>query len=483
MKKFVTLSATLLTLSLSSILAETQSTISDQTDVSVTAYNNNIALVRDRRKLELVDGVQELTFMDVAQQIRPETVSMRSLTEPGSIQVLEQNYEFDLISPDKILEKYLGKDVKLRNFSKDSTFHEVAAKLISLNGGAIYKVGDEIHLNHPGSVVLPEIPENLIAKPSLVWLLDNKQPQQDLVVTYITGGIYWKADYIAYLNRNDSELDIIGHVTLTNQSGTSYNNALLKLVAGDVHQAQAGGHHKMNHQFAARAMMAGESMQEESFGDYHLYKLPRRTTIKDNQTKQVHLLSGHQIQTQKVYEYRGQPCYYPHAGTMQNQKVGVFLKFKNTLENHLGLPLPAGTMRVYQEDSESMAQLVGEDSITHTPKDEEVTIKLGNAFDIVAERTQKEFTSLPHNGSKSTHEIVIRNHKETDVTVNVLEQIGGNATIKNATIVTVNVLEHIGANTKNSCDFNQVDAFNVSFPVTVPHNGKTVLTYTVEVRP
>jgi hypothetical protein len=453
-------------LTLSSFLGAAQSTVSDQTDVSVTAYNNNIALVRDRRKLELIDGVQELTFMDVAQQIRPETVSIRSLTEPGSVQVLEQNYEFDLISPDKILEKYVGKDVKLRNFSKDSTFHEVAAKLISLNGGAIYKVGDEIHLNHPGSVVLPEIPENLIAKPSLVWLLDNKHLQQDLVVTYITGGIQWNADYIVNLNRNDSELDIVGRVTLTNQSGTSYNNALLKLVAGDVHRASAGGHHNKMHLEFARASMAADSMQQESFGDYHLYKLPRRTTIKDNQTKQVHLLSGHGINAKKVYEYHGQVCHYHHAGTMKNQKVGVFLKFKNSEENHLGLPLPAGVIRVYQEDSEGMAQFAGEDSIDHTPKDEEITIKLGNAFDIVVERTQKEFASLPHNGNRSSYEVVIRNHKETDVTVNVLEHLGANATI-----------------TKNSSGFNQVDAFNVSFPITVPRNGKAVVTYTVEVRP
>jgi hypothetical protein len=465
MKRLMLLPLTAFLISAHLVTSTAQSTLSDQTEVAVTAYNNNIALVRDRRKLSLDTGIHELTFMDVAQHIRPETVSLRSLSEAGSLHVLEQNYEFDLISPSKLLEKYLGKKVKLHNFSEDINFKEVDAELISLNGGAIYKVGDQIHLNHPGSVILPEIPANLIAKPSLVWLLDNKLPQQDIAVTYITGGIRWNADYVITLDRSDTLLDIEGYVTLHNQSGTSYNNAQLKLIAGDVHRAPTGGGQEM-HKFARAAMMSNaDSMQQEAFGDFHLYKLPRRTTIKDNQSKQVYLLSAQGVQAHKEYEYRGQPLYYHHA-PLKNQKVGVYLKFKNSETNHLGLPLPAGVIRVYQEDSEGALQFAGEDSIAHTPKDEEVTIQLGNAFDIVAERTQTDYQGFGNNGHKAGYEIKIRNHKDSAVTVNVIESFGNNWEIL-----------------KSSHQYTKRDAFTAAFPIAVPANGETVLTYRVEVRP
>ena len=256
-----------------------ETALKDQTDVAVTVYNNNLALVRDRRKIELGTGETRLTFMDVAEQIRPETVSLRSVAKPGSIRIVEQNYEYDLMSPEKLMEKYVGKKVKLQNFSKDLTVESVEAELLSLNNGPVYKVGGEIYLGYPGNVVLPEVPENLIAKPSLIWLIDNDQGKQEVEATYLTGGISWKADYVVRMSKDEKKADIDAWVTLDNQSGAAYTNAQLKLVAGEVNivprspvpMAAAG---------RMQLAKAEANMVEESFAEYHLYTLPRRTTIK-----------------------------------------------------------------------------------------------------------------------------------------------------------------------------------------------------------
>lgn len=468
MNKIAILSILLFTQPLTSLIGEpSQSTITDQIDVAVTAYNSDIALVRDRRKLALESGIQSLTFMDVAQLIKPETVNLRSLTEPHSINILEQNYEYDLLSPHKILEKYVGKTVKLRNFSNEYTFKETDAELMSLNDGPIYKVGNQIHLNHPGSVVLPEIPENLIAKPSLVMLLENKsaEPIQDIAVTYITGGIRWAAHYVLHLDRDDTTFDLKGYVALTNQSGTSYNNASLKLIAGDVHRAPQPNNYSMHQKMARAAFAGGESMHQETFGDFHLYALPRRTTIKDQQTKQIQLLAATGARAQKVYEFRGQTINHYMPDAQKNQKVGVYLKFKNSEDNHIGLPLPAGTIRVYQEDSEGMEQFAGEDAIVHTPKDEEVALKLGDAFDIVGEKTQTKYSQLSQNNYRSSYFITLRNHKDADVTVHVIESLGNNGHILEA-----------------SREYSRLDSSTISFPIDIPHNGTSTLTYTVEVK-
>ncbi len=449
-------------------VASAETTIKDQTDVAVTIYNNDLALVRDRRKIKLLPGEQSLKFMDVAEKIRPETVSLKSLSSPGSIAILEQNYAYDLMSPNKLLEKYVGKQVRLVNLSTEIGFSQVDADLLSVNEGPVYQVGRDIYLGHPGQVVLPEIPENLIAKPTLVWILQNNGTDQDVEVTYLTGGIAWNADYVVTLDKSETKMDIEGWVTLNNQSGAQYSNAQMKVVAGEVNvvprpmmeKADMAGARMM------QAMAAPPPMREESFAEYHLYTLPRRTTIKQNESKQVSLLTAAGIGVSKVYEYRGNESFYSQPMPPQMaEKVGVFMKFMNKEENHLGMPLPAGVMRVYQEDSEKMLQFAGEDSIKHTPKDEEVRLRLGNAFDVVGERTQTDFQRISDRVFETAFEIKIRNHKETNVSVDVVEPMTEDWEILD-----------------KSHEFVRKDARTAVFSLAVPKDGETVLKYRVRVK-
>ncbi|MCC6697328.1 MAG: DUF4139 domain-containing protein [Candidatus Hydrogenedentes bacterium] len=448
-------------------LAGVSSTLADQTDVAVTAYNNGLALVRDTRKVALPTGELSLQFMDVAQQIRPETVSLQSASAPGSVGILEQNYEYDLISPSKLMEKYVGKQVWLQNFHNDIKLGRTEADLLSTNEGPVYKVGNEIYLGFPGNVVLPEIPENLIAKPSLIWMLSNEQAEQTLEVTYLTNGVSWQADYVVTLAKNDASLDLAGWVTMNNQSGATYTNAQLKLVAGDVNVVQPPAEvFYAGTALSNRAEQGGQMPKQEAFAEYHLYTIPRRTTIKQNQSKQLALLNGTGVQCVKKYEYRGQEYFYsqqiPPTG---EEHVGVFLEFENEEANHLGIPLPAGVMRVYQEDSEGMLQFAGEDRIEHTPKDETVTLRMGDAFDIIGERVQTDYKVLGPRTHESAYEVTIRNHKEEDVVVDIVEPMPGDWRILTT-----------------SQEFEKKDAHTAIFHMAVPKDGEVKVTYRARVR-
>jgi hypothetical protein len=452
------------------VCADTPSAISteaDQKDVAITVYNNGLALVRDTRDVKLPNGEASLQFMDVAQQIQPATVGLRSTSAPGTVAILEQNYEFDLISPSKLMEKFVGKRVKLINFSNEVNFEQMEAELLSVNEGPIYKVNNEIYLGYPGNVVLPEVPENLIAKPSLIWLLANQGTDQTLQVTYLTNGISWSADYVVTLAKDEKKLDVSGWVTMNNECGATFANAQLKLVAGDVNIAQPPPvvMEKLMRGVAAEPM-APPMPQEEAFAEYHLYTMPRRTTIKQNQSKQLALLTGSGVQCAKKYEYRGQMHFYSQPiGRLPEEKVGVFLEFENKEAKGLGIPLPAGVMRIYQEDSEGMLQFSGEDRIKHTPKDEKITLKLGNAFDIVAERVQTDFKQLADRLTESSFEITIRNHKELDVSVDIVEPMSSDWQIVTSSI-----------------PHKKKDAQTAIFTVPVPKDGETKLTYTARVK-
>jgi len=443
-----------------------ESTVADQTDVAVTIYNNNLALVRDRRKTVLMPGEITLRFADVSQQIKPETVSLRSLTEPDALRIIEQNYEFDLMSPAKLMEKYVGKDVRLVNFSTEIGFNEKEAKLLSVNEGPIYQIDGDIYLGHPGNVALPEIPANLIAKPSLIWLLQNDGTDHDVEVSYLTGGLGWQADYVLTLNREETLMDVEGWVTLTNSSGAQYTNAMLKVVAGEVNVVPQVEERVRRGGGAMMKAAAADGMREETFAEYHLYTLPRRTTIKQNESKQVSLLGASGVGVTKIYELRGNEGYYMQRIPPQpEQSVAVFLKFANKQENQLGMPLPGGVMRVYQEDQEGMLQFAGEDRIKHTPKDEDVKLKLGNAFDVVGERIQTDWSRIADRVFESEYKITLRNHKQQDIQVDVVEPMTGDWRILS-----------------KSHEFVKRDSRTAVFTVPVPKDGETVVTYRVQVR-
>ncbi len=404
------------------------STLKDQQNVAITIYNSNVGLVKDTRIIELKPGVLELKFMDVAAKIDPTTVHIKSLINGSSLNVLEQNYEYDLLNPQKLLEKFVGQKVQLATINPETKKEEIVeATLLSTQGGNIFQIGDKIHIGHPGRILLSRIPENLIPQPTLVWMLENRLSKpQKLEASYLTSGINWKADYVAVLNKLDTLTDLTGWVTIDNRSGGTYQDALLKLVAGDIHRVQ--GEMKMD---LARPMTAAKEaspqFKEESFFEYHLYTLDRRTTIKDNQTKQMTLLDANQIPLKKLFIFSGSPQYYYYQMEQgsNKQKIGVFLELENSKKNNLGMPLPKGTIRVYKEDQDGSLQFVGEDRIDHTPKDEKFKIKIGEAFDVVGERVQTDYKRLGRNLFEVGFEVSLRNHKDEDIKVFVEEPIPG----------------------------------------------------------
>jgi hypothetical protein len=405
------------------------STLKDQQDVAVTIYNSNIGLVKDTRLIDLRPGVHELKFMDVAGKIDPTTVHIKSIINGSSLNVLEQNYEYDLLSPQKLLEKFVGQKVQLATINPETKKEEIVeATLLSTQGGNIFQIGDKIHIGHHGRILLSKIPENLIPQPTLVWMLENRLSKpQKLEASYLTSGINWKADYVAVLNKLDTLTDLTGWVTIDNRSGAHYQNALLKLVAGDIHRVQGEMRMDYARPMAAAKEAASPQFKEESFFEYHLYTLDRRTTIKDNQTKQMTLLDANQVPLKKLFIFSGSPQYYYYQMDQgsNKQKIGVFLELENTKKNNLGIPLPKGTIRVYKEDKDGSLQFVGEDRIDHTPKDEKFKIKIGEAFDVVGERVQTDYKRLGRNLFEVAFEVSLRNHKNEDIKVFVEEPIPG----------------------------------------------------------
>ncbi|MBF0384480.1 MAG: DUF4139 domain-containing protein [Candidatus Omnitrophica bacterium] len=448
-----------------------KTTLDDQTDVEVTVYNSNLGLVKDTRSVSLppAEG-KELRFMDVAAYINPATVHVKSLNAADSFSVWEQNYEYDLISDSKLLDKFVGKKIKLieKNQYQDTT-KTIEATLLSNNSGQIYQIDKEIYLGYPGMRVLPEIPENLIAKPTLMWLYSSKEDlKHDLQVSYLTDNISWKADYILVVDKEDKSADLSGWVTIDNKSGTIYEKAKLKLVAGEVNQVSPIRMKKAN-VFERQEQMdgfGGSQFVEKGLFEYHLYDLQRRTTIKDNQTKQISLLEANNVSVTKEMLLIGQESFYMsrYQGKIPKQAINVYIKFKNEEKNKLGMPLPAGIMRLYKKDQEESLQFVGEDKIEHTPKDEEIKLLVGEAFDVVAERVQTDFKQITTRMYESSWEITLRNHKEEDVTIGVVEPLHGNWNI-----------------VFSSLPFEKKDAFTVQFNAAVPKNGEVKVNYTVRV--
>jgi hypothetical protein len=442
-----------------------QSSANDRQSVAITVYNQNFGLVREVRDVTLSRGQVALEFGDVASTIQPETVHIRP-QRAGALSVLEQNYQYDLLNPQKLLEKYVGRTVTVYRYNERTGRDEpFEAEVLSVNQGPILRIGDEITFNFPGRFSFPEIPENLIAKPTLVWLLDSQEARQEVEVSYLAGGLNWKADYVFVINEDDTQGDLTGWVTLTNQSGASYENAELKLVAGDVQRvADKVGRAPMQME-AMRAAEAG--FQEESFFEYHLYTLQRPTTLRNNEQKQVTLLEAAGVGVQKRLLFYGQPYYYRgnYGQVMANQKVGVYLDFQNSEEHNLGMPLPKGVVRVYKADRSGAQQFIGEDQIDHTPRDERVRIKMGEAFDVVGDRRQMEYRVVSSCVSESSWEIELRNHKDESADVQVWEPVGGDWEILTS-----------------SHEPTRVDSRTFTFTVQIPARGAVTIEYRVRVR-
>jgi len=449
-------------------------TLDDQVDLALTIYNSNIALVRDVRQLSFPSGVFDLRFMDIAATVNPATVHFRSLTEPGRVGVLEQNYQYDLLDPNKLLQKYVGREVTLvrvRQENGSTKYDEVKATLLAFNNGPVWKIGNEIVTGmYADQMKFPELPENLHSRPTLVWMLENRGgPKHKVEASYLAGNLGWNADYVLTVSRDDKLADLDGWVTVTNTSGTTYKNTRLQLVAGDLHRIQQGySRGRMEAKAVAMEMAARADMAQESFSEYHLYTLGRRTTIANNETKQVSMLAGTGVPIEKVFVVDGQNFYYHNQqspGSPIKDKVAVYYKFKNDEKSGLGMPMPMGNVRVYQQDSKGGVQFVGEDRIDHTPKDETLTLQIGTAFDIVCERKQTDYKHLGGRLYEMEFEITLRNHKETPIVVDVNEPIGGDWTMVEST--------H---------KFTKTAAWAANFKVPVEKDGTAVLKYRIRAR-
>jgi hypothetical protein len=452
-----------------------ETTMSDQTDLAVTVYNSNVALVRDTRNLSLPSGDFQLRFMDIAATVNPATVHIRSLADADKLNVLEQDYEYDLLDANKMLDKFVGKEVTLvRAVQKSGSteWEETKATLLANNnGGPVWKIGNDIVTGmQPNGYRFSALPDNLYSRPTLVWMLSNTGArQQKIEASYLANSMSWNADYVMTVARDDNAAGLDGWVTLVNNAGTAFRNAQLQLVAGDLNRvAPLRDVEQFGIQTNSRAMAAAPPMTQESFSEYHLYTLTRRTTINDKESKQVSLLRASNFPVEKHFVVNGQSYYYQRAmnpGAPAKDPVMVYYHFKNEEKTGLGMPLPAGTVRVYQADSHGGVLFIGEDRIAHTPKDESLDIHVGNAFDIVAERKQTDYKTISNRVHEMEYEITLRNHKDTPITVEVNEPIGGDWEML-----------------KSSFPSTKTAAFAAQFKVPVAKDGTAVLTYRVRVQ-
>jgi hypothetical protein len=453
--------------------ADQSTSLTDQTDLNLTVYNSNIALIRDVRQVNLPAGSFRLKLMDIAATVNPATVHFRSLSDAEKLSVMEQNYEYDLLEPAKLLHKYVGKEVTLVHSYQDNgtTKHEeIKATLLSDNNGQVWKIGNDIVTGgYAESFRFPEVPANLYDRPTLLMSLENTGARkQQIEASYLANGLSWNADYVLTVGRDDKAADLDGWVTLGNNSGTAFHNARLQLVAGDLNRVASPAAPMAMKARAMDMTTAGAAQfQQESFSEYHLYTLGRRTSVEDKESKQISLLQGSGIPVEKVFVVNGQNYYYRSAqapGAPIKDPVMVYYKFKNQESSSLGMPLPAGNLRVYQKDSKGGLLFIGEDRIEHTPKDETVTVHIGNAFDVVAERKQTDFKKIDTHTYEMEYEITLRNHKDSAITVQVNEPIGGSWEL---------------ISSSPNAKFTKTAAFAAQFLVPVEKNGASVLKYRV----
>jgi hypothetical protein len=427
---------------------------SEVKDVALTVYNGDLALIKEVRDLSLDSGTQVVTLENVSGQLRPETVH---LDTPGNlgVQILEQNYDYDLVSTDKLLERFIGKQITLVNDANNTV---IMGTLLSVVGGLVIQSEGQILLNPPGRVVLPAgAADNLLLRPTLSWRLSSPQagPTRG-EVSYLSGGLNWNADYVLMLEANDRSAGLEGWVTLSNYSGTTYNDAALKLVAGDVNRVKQEMDMMMRGGAVAEAMPApAPAFVEQQFFEYHLYDLQRRTTIRNNQQKQIGLLSAQGVPVTKIYTFDGQ------GG---DNKVHVTVELENSEEHNLGMPLPAGVVRLYKKDASGAPQFVGEDRIQHTPRKEKLRLNVGNAFDLAGTATQMDYKDLG-NGYEQSWKVELRNRKENEaVTIRVASNFGGDWEI-----------------TQSNFDYVKKNANQAEWNIPVPADSVVELNYTVRV--
>lgn len=438
--------------------------------VEVTIYNQNFALVKDQRYLEFEKGINKVEFKDVAALIEPTSVHFVSVTSPASCNILEQNYEYDLVNAGKLLFKYIDKKIKVVTKEGDVyegillSYDEGQLVIQTSNGLAMVARPDNIK-----QIAFDKLPEGLITKPTLIWLIESNSRNKQLTeVSYLTNGINWYCEYVTVLNKDDKNLDLDGWVSIDNRCGATYKDAKLKLIAGEVKRAQGEAKYREDRMVLAKES-ATPQFEEKAFFEYHMYTLQRATTLKDNQTKQISLLHAAGVPIKKEFIFdpsKGEHrwWYYSDNNETLKEKIRVELEFVNSRNNNLGMPLPKGKVKVYKKDTDGSLQFIGEDAIDHTPKDEKLRLYIGDAFDIVGERARKDFKT-EYRTAYETFEIVLRNHKDQDVEIKVDEKLWRYTSWE---IV------------KTSANYEKKDATTIEYIVKVPKSGETKITYTVK---
>ncbi len=442
------------------------STAADREAVAVTVYNDDLALVKERRKVDLPAGLARLSLREVAAQMRPETALLRAVSGQP-VQLVEQNFDFDLLTPQKLLEKFVGRQVTvIRSHPTSDAERRETATVLAAGQGTVLRFADRIETGVPGRLAFDSVPANLRDRPTLSVLLDAAGGKQSLELSYLTSGLAWKADYVANLSADGKNLDLNGWVTLTNRSGAGFDDATLQLVAGTVNRVRQADMRVMAMAPAALAKARVAEATQEALMDYHLYSFERPTTIADNQTKQLALLSASTVPVRREYLLAGNEYYYRERYGQIGQKLkpAVFIEFENK-GGQLGKPLPAGIVRVYAKDSKGAAQFVGEDRVEHTAKNEKLKLRLGEAFDITAERKQTNYKRIADNVTESSWRIELRNAKDEVVTVRVQEPMPGD-------------WEMVQESLKHSKDSARIASWNV----VVPAGDKVVLEYAVRVK-
>lgn len=441
--------------------------------VDLTIYNQNFALIKDKRSLDFKKGINQIRFSDVASQIDPTSVHFKSLTAPESCVIQEQNYEYDLVSATKLLQKYIDKKIKISSeagTAYEGTLMSYDADNIVISNPQTKSLDMVSRKDNIRTISFEELPEGLITKPTLMWQIANDKAGKHLTeVSYLTNGINWLCDYVAVVDKEDKNVDLSGWVTIDNKSGTAYKDAGLKLIAGDVHRvteaAPVGGRRLV----IAEMAKAAPQFEEKAFFEYHMYTLQRKATIKDNQIKQLSLLSASNVPVKKLFifdavDYFGWNWYYyEDQQPSKEQKVRVKLELTNSEKNNLGMPLPKGKVRVYKKDTDGSLQFIGEDRIDHAPKDETIRLYLGDAFDVVGERKKINYRQ-GEKWAEESFEISLRNHKDSDIEVTVVERLWRYGNWK--------IID-------KSQEFTKKDAQTIEFKVPVATNSESKVTYTV----
>ncbi|ERP38952.1 DUF4139 domain-containing protein [Chitinivibrio alkaliphilus] len=440
--------------------AETISTVEDRQCSHVAIYNSDRGMIYERRHVQLSPGNTRIRYEDVATQIIPQTVSVHS--DPV-ITVREQNYDVANIRRQRLLSHYVGKDVSLR--LEDGT--EKTATLLSADGDPIFKIDEEVHIGHPGTVLLPQLPPHFSAVPKLTWDVETRQEgQHALDVRYLTRGMSWTADYVLTIAPDETTAHLTGWATVQNNSGISFDTTKISLIAGDVHTVQD---HSSRHRGAPMGAQASppsgdREMSRESLGDMHRYTLPFPTTLRNDQQKQLRLIHVDSLPVTQSYQITAPQFYTARNTHINDLPVKNILRFTTKEEHRIKEPLPGGTLRIYKEMESGLSIFSGENRLPHTPKNHEVSLRTGTAFDVTAQFRQTEYERVSNRRAESTYELLLRNEKDSPVSVDIIVPLSGEWTLFDAP------------------DYTRLSAHRVKFTLSVQPSEEKTLTYGVRER-